>query len=191
MSLGKLETDIAQNIQIIEPSTNGKLIELGTSKHPSQFANRLSMDVKLELPQNGTWVTGKALKAEICGSLSLKKNPAEPVTLVGELQAIRGTYNFQGKELKIVEGSLVFLSTQPDPQVRIICRKEVRDVIVQALLSGPLSRPKLVLSSTPALSQIDILSSFMFDRPAGDISANQNSQLQSGAASWLGSEFPI
>jgi translocation and assembly module TamB len=188
MSLGKLETDIAQNIQIIEPSTNGKLIELGTSKHPSQFANRLSMDVKLELPQNGTWVTGKALKAEICGSLSLKKNPAEPVTLVGELQAIRGTYNFQGKELKIVEGSLVFLSTQPDPQVRIICRKEVRDVIVQALLSGPLSRPKLVLSSTPALSQIDILSYFMFDRPAGDISANQNSQLQSGAASWLGSE---
>ncbi len=188
MSLAKLETDIAQNIQIVEPDTKGNLIELTTLKHPGKFSNRLTMDVKLQLPQNGTWVTGKSLKAEIYGGLSLKKDPDGPVTLVGELQAIRGAYNFQGKELKIVEGSLVFLSKQPDPQLRIICRKEVRDVTVQALVSGPLSRPKLVLSSTPVLSQVDILSYFMFDRPAGDLSASQNSQLQSGAASWLGSE---
>ena len=101
---------------------------------------------------------------------------------------MRGTYNFQGKELKIVEGSLVFMNKQPDPDLRIICRKEVRDVTVQALVSGPLSHPKLVLSSVPAMNQVDILSYFMFDRPAGDLTTSQSSQLQGGAASWLGSE---
>jgi len=189
MSLGKLETDIAQNIQIIEPNANGNLLELAASKHPSQFSNRLTMDVRLELPQNGTWVSGKGLKAEISGGLSLKKEPAEAIRLVGELNAIRGVYNFQGKELKIVEGSLVFLGT-PDgePQLRILCQKDIRDITVQALVSGPLSRPKLVLSSIPAMNQVDILSYFMFERPAGDLGSKQNSQLQSGAAAWLGSE---
>ncbi|MGA2224236.1 MAG: translocation/assembly module TamB domain-containing protein [Syntrophobacteraceae bacterium] len=188
MNLGKLETDIAQNIEIIEPNTSGDLIELKTSKTPSKFSNRLTMDVELELPQNGTWVNGKSLKAEINGGLWLKKTPDGPVTLVGELHALRGTYNFQGKELKIVEGSLVFMNKEPDPELRIICRKEVRDVTVQALIAGPLSHPKLVLSSVPAMNQVDILSYFMFDRPAGDLTTSQSSQLQGGAASWLGSE---
>jgi translocation and assembly module TamB len=146
------------------------------------------MDVKLELPQSGTWVNGTSLKAEINGGLSLRKTPGESVSLVGELNALRGTYNFQGKELKIVEGSLVFMNKQPDPQLRIVCRKEIRDVTVQALVSGPLSHPKLVLSSVPVMNQVDILSYFMFDRPAGDLTTGQNSQLQGGAASWLGSE---
>jgi len=189
MSLGKLETDIAQNIQVIEPNTSGNLIELTASKNPSKFANRLSMDVRLELPQSGTWVTGKGLKAEISGVLALKKEPAEGVRLVGELNAIRGVYNFQGKELKIIEGSFVFVGTpEGEPQVRILCQKDIRDVTVQALISGPLSHPKLVFSSMPAMNQVDILSYFMFDRPAGDLGSNQSSQLQSSAAAWLGSE---
>lgn len=189
MSLGKLETNIAQNIQIIEPNASGDLLELRVSKHPSQFHSRLTMDVLLELPQSGTWVTGKGLKAEINGSLKLKKTPAGPVCLAGELQALRGAYNFQGKELKIVEGSLVFPGTpDADPRLRILCRKDIRDVTVQALISGPVDHPKMVLSSIPVMNQVDILSYFMFDRPAGDLSVSQSSQLQSGAASWIGSE---
>jgi len=147
------------------------------------------MDVLLELPQSGTWVTGKGLKAEINGSLELKKTPEGPVCLAGELQALRGAYNFQGKELKIVEGSLVFPGTpDADPRLRILCRKDIRDVTVQALISGPVDHPKMVLSSIPVMNQVDILSYFMFDRPAGDLSVSQSSQLQSGAASWIGSE---
>jgi len=189
MSLGKLETHIAQNIQIIEPNASGDLLELRVSNHPNQFYSRLTMDVLLELPQSGTWVTGNGLKAEINGSLKLKKIPGGRVCLAGELQALRGAYNFQGKELKIVEGSLVFPGTpQMDPQLRILCRKDIKDVTVQALVSGPVGHPKMVLSSIPVMNQVDILSYFMFERPAGDLSASQSSQLQSGAASWLGSE---
>jgi len=189
MSLGKLETNIAQNIQIIEPNTSGDLLELRVSNHPGNFNNRLTMNVLLELPQNGSWVTGKGLKAEINGSLELKKPPGGRVCLAGELRALRGAYNFQGKELKIVEGSLVFPGTpQSDPMLHILCRKDIRDVTVQALVSGPLGHTKMVLSSMPVMNQVDILSYFMFERPASDLSISQNSQLQSGAASWLGSE---
>ena len=189
MKLGNLETNIAQDVQIIEPNAKGDLLELRSSKSPGRFRNRLTMDVALELPQSGTWVSGKGLKAEISGSLRVKKDPAGPVLLAGELLALRGIYSFQGKELKIAEGSLIFPGApQAEPQLRMVCRKDIRDVTVQALVSGPMGHPKVVLSSMPVMNQVDILSYFMFDRPAGDLSASQSSQLQSGAASWLGSE---
>jgi len=189
MSLGKLETNIAQNIEIIEANAGGDVLELRGSKRPGRFYNRLTMDVMLELPQSGTWVTGKGLKAEISGSLKLKKNPVGPVVLAGELHALGGSYSFQGKELKISEGSLVFPGiAHADPQLHMVCRKDIRDVTVQALISGPVGHPKAALSSIPAMNQVDIISYFMFEHPAGDLSASQTSQLQSGAASWLGSE---
>jgi autotransporter translocation and assembly factor TamB len=189
MSLGKLETNIAQNIQVIGPHAGRDVIELRGPDKPGRFRNRLTMDVMLELPPDGTWITGKGLKAEINGSLKLKKNPVGPVFLAGELQALRGACNFQGKELKIVEGSPVFPGApHVDPQLHMVCRKDVRDVTVQALVSGPVGHPKVVLSSIPVMNQGDILSYFMFERPAADLSASRSSQLQAGAASWLGSE---
>ena len=189
MNLGKLETHIAQNIEIIEPNASGDVVELKGAKHHTRFYKRLSMDVMLELPQSGTWITGEGLKAEINGSLKLKKEPAGPVVLAGELKALGGSYGFQGKELKIAEGSLVFSGIpHADPEIRMICRKDIRDVTVQALISGPVGHPRVALSSIPVMNQVDILSYFLFERPAGDLSASQTSQLQSGAASWLGSE---
>jgi autotransporter translocation and assembly factor TamB len=38
------------------------------------------------------------------------------------------------------------------------------------------------------MNQVDILSYFMFDHPAGDLSSNEKSQFQDRAAAWLGSE---
>ncbi len=189
MSLGRLETDIAQSIQIIEADTRGEFVEFKDTKSPSKFYNRLKMDVGLKLPPSGAWVTGKGLKAEITGGLKLEKSPSGSIRLAGELQALRGVYSFQGKEMKIVEGSLVFTGTpEPDPQLRMLCQKQVKDVTLQAMVSGPLSRPKLALSSMPAMNQVDILSYLMFDHPALDLNKSQSFQLQDRAASWLGTE---
>ena len=72
--------------------------------------------------------------------------------------------------------------------MHIVCQKQVKDVTLQALVQGPLSHPKLSMSSVPAMDQVDILSYFMFEHPAGDLSSNEKSQLQDRAAAWLGSE---
>ena len=189
MNLGQLETDIARDIQIVDGDVSGDLLEIKEVKDPGRFYRKLRMDVRLELPASGTWVTGKGLQAEISGGLKLEKSPSGAVCLRGELQALRGTYNFQGNELKITEGTLVFTGTpEPDPRLRIISQKQVKDVVVQALVSGPLSHPKLTLSSVPSMNQVDILSYFMFDHPAGDLSTNERSQFQDRAAAWLGSQ---
>ncbi|MDR3557699.1 MAG: translocation/assembly module TamB domain-containing protein [Syntrophobacteraceae bacterium] len=191
LDLAKLETNITQHktIQVVESSGKGDVLVLQGVQGPSRFENKLSMDLALELPPGGSWVNGEGLRAEINGGIKLVKKPGGPVLVAGELHALRGVYSFHGKELKIVEGSFIFPGV-PDtqPQIRIVCRKEIRDVTVQALVSGRLQHPKLVLSSIPAMNQVDIVSYFMFGRPAGDLSSAQSSQLQTGAAALLGSE---
>lgn len=192
MSLGQLETEIAQSIEIIQGSGEGNLLEIKDAKSPSKFYNKLKMDIGLQLPDYGTWVSGKGVKAEITGRLNVSKVPAGSIKLTGELRTLRGTYSFQGKELKIVEGSLVFTGTPtPDPQLRFVCEKQVKDVTLQARVSGPLSRPKLRLSSIPSMNQVDILSYFMFDHAAGDMNSKESAQLQDRAAAWLGSETSV
>ncbi len=100
---------------------------------------------------------------------------------------MRGEYRFQDYKLKIVSGEVVFPeSPQPDPQLKIICQKDVKDAIIQVQVTGPLKQPKLVMSSMPSMNQVDILSYLLFDRAAGDLSSKESFQLQDKAAHGLG-----
>ena len=109
--------------------------------------------------------------------------------LRGGFQTLRGEYRFQDYRLKIVDGELVFPEApEPDPQLKIVCQKDVKDAIIQVYVTGPLKQPKLVMSSIPSMNQVDILSYLLFDRPAGDLSSKESFQLQDKAASWMGSQ---
>ena len=191
MKLGALESDIARkNIEIDGDIEKNETLEIKSDeKSKNIYYNRLKMNVAVQLPPSGTWVRGKGLNAEITGALRLEKTPSSNMRLAGAFQTLRGTYTFQGNELKIASGELVFLGTpQPDPNLKIVCQKQVKDVTVQVMVTGPLSKPKLALSSTPSMNRVDILSYLLFDQPAGDLGSKEKGQLQDRAASWLGSE---
>jgi translocation and assembly module TamB len=191
LDLDRLITDITQHktIQVVESSRKGDVLELKGIQGPNPLENKLDMKLTVDLPPGGTWVSGDGLKAEINGGITINKKPGGPVLVAGELHALRGVYSFHGKELKIVEGSVIFPGVvHVEPRLRIVCRKDIRDVTVQALVSGPLKQPKLTLSSIPAMNRVDIMSYFLFGCPAGDLSTAQNTQLQSGAAALLGSQ---
>ncbi|ABK16527.1 translocation/assembly module TamB domain-containing protein [Syntrophobacter fumaroxidans] len=189
MNLGRLESDLARSITVVEGDAESDFVEIGSSdKTHDRYYSSLKTDVVLDLPASGMAVRGKGLNAQIVGSLKIEKSVNGPVRLVGGLQTTRGTYTFQDKELKIVQGEVVFLGTpKPDPALRILCEKQVKDVIVQVHVTGPISQPKLVLASIPTMNRVDILSYLLFDHPAGDLSSGQKFQLRDRAASWLGS----
>jgi len=189
MNLGELETVLAKNIEVIDADVQGDLVEIrGDEKRQESYYNRLKMEVGLELPPSGTWVRGKGLEAEIIGGLRIEKAPYGPLNLVGGLQTVKGSYTFQGSKLNIVDGELLFWgSRRPDPVLKIVCQKDIRDVTIQVQVTGPLSRPKLAMSSVPALDQVDILSYLLFGQPAGELNTREAFQLQDKAASWIGS----
>ncbi len=190
MNLGNLETDLARSIRVIDGESKGEIIEVRKeATDQDNFFNRMDMDLTIHLPPSGTWVHGMGLDAEITGSLKIEKRPFAGVKLRGGFQTLRGEYRFQDYKLNIVSGELVFPEApQPDPQLKIVCQKDVKNAIINVQVIGPLKQPKLVLSSMPAMNQVDILSYLLFDRAAGDLSSKESFQLQDKAGSWLGSQ---
>jgi autotransporter translocation and assembly factor TamB len=190
MNLREFETDLARTIHIVGGETKGDLVVVGRGeKEEESYYTTLKMDLDVRLPASATWVRGNGLESEITGALRLQKAINAPLRLYGGLQALRGSYTFQGNKLTIVDGELAFFgSPQPDPILKIVCQKEVKDVTIRANVNGPLSQPKFTLSSVPAMNQVDVLSYLLFGHPAGDLNSKQTSQLQNGAASWLGSQ---
>jgi hypothetical protein len=190
MNLGQFEGHLARSIRVIDGGGEGDVLEVSKDTvEQNSFVEKLEMDLTINLPPSGTWVRGMGLEAEIAGSLKIEKRPYAPVRFHGGFQTLRGEYKFQDYRMKIVEGELIFPEApQPEPQLRIVCQKDVKDAIIQTLVTGPLKQPKLVFSSIPSMNQVDILSYLLFDRPAGDLSSNESFQLQDKAASWLGSQ---
>lgn len=190
MNLGRLESDLARSIVVVEGDARSEIVEIESGeKLRGRYYNSLKMNLVLDLPPSGVWVRGKGLNAEIVGSLKIEKPAQGSLKLVGGLQALRGSFSFQGKEMKIAQGEVVFLGApKPDPSLRIMCEKQVKDVIVQVHVTGPVSQPKLTFSSIPAMNQVDVLSYLLFDHPAGDLNSKERVQLQDRASSFLGSQ---
>ena len=191
MNLGEFESDLARNIQVVGDETDKSIVEIGTAQRqrrepsPSQVA----MDLELKTPSSGTWVKGKGLEAEVTGAVRLKKDGSGPLKVFGSLRSVRGTYTFQGHRLVIVEGELAFLGvTEPIPTVQVLGQKSVQGVTIQVRVTGPLSQPKLLLSSIPTMNQVDILSYLLYGRPATQLSSKENQGLQQNAAVFFGSE---
>ena len=190
LNLGELEADLARNIEVIEGETQGPVLEVNSSKQRGDgYYERMEMDLRLVLPASGTWVRGKGLEAEIVGELSLKKDSLGPLRLVGRLQSTRGTYTFQGNQLQIVEGEVIFTGVaDAPPHLQVLGQKDVRDVTIQVRVSGPANQPKLVLSSIPAMDQVDILSYLLFGRSTANLTTKEVAGVQQKAAFFIGSE---
>jgi translocation and assembly module TamB len=190
MNLGEFETGLARNIEVIGETGDKPVMDVGTpSRHGSQVVDRAEMDLELRTPPSGTWVRGKGLDAEVNGTVRLVKDAAAPLKVFGSLQSIRGTYTFQGHRIPIVEGELAFLGvTEPIPTLSVLGQKDIQGVTIQMRVTGPISEPKLLLSSLPAMNQVDILSYFLFGRPATQLTSKENAGLQQNAAVFFGSE---
>jgi hypothetical protein len=190
MNLGEFETDLARNIQVIGDDSDKLILEVNSSKQSNpQAPDRVEMDLELKTPPAGTWVRGKGLDAEVKGTVRLRKDSAGPLKVFGNLRSIRGTYTFQGHRLTIVEGELAFLGvTEPIPTLSVLGQKEVQGVTIQVRVTGPLSQPKLLLSSLPAMNQVDILSYLLFGRAATQLTSKENAGLQQNAAIFFGSD---
>lgn len=182
VNLGELEKDIARQIRIVEEIGSGSVVRLGTRPaHPQKTKGfgSLAMELEIRLPEKGTWARGFGLEAEVQGGVVLHKARGGPIQLLGTLETSKGEYAFQGVRLKIVEGELTFRGdTPPDPFLSLTCHKNVHDYSITASLSGQLSRPTLVFSSSPEMDQVDIVSLLLYGRPARELSHSQARDIQ-------------
>lgn len=124
-----------------------------------------------------------AINVTVGGALSIAKNPGEPSEVRGQLEVVRGQYEFQGRRFTVARGSQIsFLGdTVLDPALNVTAERNISGVTARVQVTGTARRPEIQLSSTPSLDESDILSLIIFNEPANQLLASERVSLAATA----------
>lgn len=161
---------------------------------PSLF-DSLRMNVRLTIPDDliirasnlqtpGSTIGLGALNVTLGGDLTALKDPGEPMRLVGAVNTVRGTYDFQGRRFEILrDGQIRFEDDLGNPRLDLRTQRLISGVEANVNVRGHLRRPEIVLSSTPPLDQADILSLIVFNQPINQLGEGDQISLAQRAQS--------
>jgi autotransporter translocation and assembly factor TamB len=180
-----------------EPAAGKKAKPAEDAAASGSIFDALELDVNLEIPDNlvlrGSDIrpggpTGAALgdiNITVGGDLTARKAPGDQVRLVGTVQTIRGTYEFQGRRFELQrEGRLRFVGeTEINPILDLRATRLIPNTGVEARIhiTGTAQAPELALSSNPPLEESDILALIVFNRPVNELGTGERSSLAATA----------
>jgi hypothetical protein len=140
------------------------------------FLDNLRMNISLSVPQD-MWLRSDVMNVEMGGDLLVVYDRREgDLVLLGQLQALRGSYVVLGRTFQVQGGTVEFVG-QPgiNPTLDIRARSRIRrreqdPLQVEATVGGTLIQPVVTLSSEEAgLSQSDLVGYLVFGRPASEL----------------------
>lgn len=130
----------------------------GTSAGPVSPLSSLRADLQIDIPRNA-WVQGPGTAVEMRGDVQVTKERNAPFILSGTVETVRGFASFYGKKFELAQGQVVFTGTpEINPLLDVTVTRKVSDYVVMVHAGGKALQPEIVLSSTPPLDQMDILS---------------------------------
>jgi translocation and assembly module TamB len=121
----------------------------------------------------------------IGGDVWIRKEAAAPVTLVGVVNTVRGTYEFQGRRFELVRGGTLRFTgdTTINPILNVTARREIPNTGVEARvhITGTVDAPQMRLESTPPLEESDVLALIVFNRPVNELGTGERASLAATA----------
>ncbi len=157
---------------------------------PSVF-DALTLDVRLSMPNNvvvkGTDLNPSGaspiglgdVNVTIGGDVRATKKAGDKVRLIGTVNTVRGTYDFQGRRFDIQRDGRIQFSGSPEinPTLDIEAQRLISGVEAQVHVRGTARKPELTLTSRPPLDEADILSLIIFNQPANALGEDQQVSL--------------
>ena len=172
----------------------------GTSATPAQAANPYDasqLNVRLRIPDvlmvrgddlrppgGGSPIGLGDLNITLGGTLRIRKAPGGEAEMVGDIRAVRGTYDFQGRRFELQrDGRVRFEGVTPiDPALDFTATRVISGVEARVHVGGTMRRPELTLTSQPPLEEADILSLIVFNQPANQLGAGEQVSLAQRAS---------
>jgi autotransporter translocation and assembly factor TamB len=171
--------------------------EAGTVPAPGGAFAPVALDLRLRIPENLV-LRGKKLRPggptgaslgdmniTVGGDLQIVKPANGQLLLLGTVETVRGTYEFQGRRFDLQRGgTLRFLGEpQPNPALDITATRTIPNTGVEARIrvQGTAKAPQLSLSSNPPLEESDILALIVFNRPVNELGSGERSSLAATA----------
>jgi len=157
----------------------------------------MALDIRLRIPENLVLrgkdlrpggPTGAALgnvNITVGGDVRIEKAPDAPVLILGAVDAVRGTYEFQSRRFDLVRGGTVRFTGEPqiNPILDVSATRQIPNTGVEARvhITGTVKAPQLQLTSTPPLEEADILALIVFNRPVNELGTGERASLAATA----------
>lgn len=143
---------------------NNKDISLNPPELLSKLIN-LKGDIDLEVKILDDFIAKtNDFNLKLVGGLKVQGPLAAP-KLNGELQIKQGFITFLDKKFRVSAGKVILIdSTGEDIILDIRAKTEIDDIDVFVSVSGILAQPTVTLSSSPVLSESEIISLLMFNK---------------------------
>lgn len=158
-----------------------RLAARGRKSRPALLEAALDVTVAAD---NGIFVRGRGIDAELGGKLRVTGSTGKPVPQ-GGFTLTHGTIAALGKTLTFSKGEVSFAGDLM-PEVDFVAQIAAPDITAQVAVTGPATAPVFKFSSIPDLPQDEILSRVMFQKPSGSLSGFQALQLAQAAAQFSG-----
>jgi autotransporter translocation and assembly factor TamB len=179
-------TDPRFGLMVDTAALSGRPLLAGIS---NPFLQNLRVNVDLSVPRD-SWLRSEDMNVEMGGDLIVSYDRSKrDVVLVGDLQALRGSYAVLGRRFDVQSGTVGFIGTPGiNPTLDIqamsrIRRPETTPLEVTATVSGTLMQPRVTLSTQEqGIAQSDLVSYLVFGRPSYQL-ATPGSGSQTAAGS--------
>ena len=153
----------------------------------------VELDIRLRMPDNMV-LRGRKLRAggptsaslgdmniTVGGDLQIVKPADGQVLLLGTIETVRGTYEFQGRRFDLLRGGTLRFMGEPqiNPALDITATRTIPNTGVEARVrvQGTVKAPQLALTSTPPLEESDILALIIFNRPVNELGTGERASL--------------
>ncbi|MBY0313938.1 MAG: translocation/assembly module TamB [Bdellovibrionales bacterium] len=129
---------------------------------PPDLRDTLSSPIRLDLtitPLVPLKIKNTMIDGKIEGQIKVVGDPSSPV-LAGTISLVRNSQiKFQDVTFKAVDSSFAFKGQEPpDPEIYLLADTRYKNHDIEMLIQGTASRPKFKLSSSPSLSEPEIIS---------------------------------
>ena len=181
----------AANVVDLLASIETTQIDLSTVLEDSnRFLENVRMENTTLTVQRNSWIRSARMNVELDGQLGvLWDRQTQELALVGELEALRGSYGALGRQFQVDTGTLRFLGTSGiNPTMNISASNNVRSSVgdrfgITASVTGTLEAPRISLTSDQAgFTEDDLLSHLYFGRPTYALTSGQNQAVNSMGA---------
>jgi translocation and assembly module TamB len=170
--------DIAEMNITIPESFTSNIPELNIMRKKKEKTQSLStaLAIKVNAP-NQVFVRGWGLDAEFGGEIDITGDASAP-QFNGTLSSKRGRFEEFGKRFALARADLRFQGeVPPSPYLDVEATTPSGDITASVLLSGPVTKPAITFSSSPALPQDEVLSRILFNKDSSKITPFQAIQL--------------
>ncbi len=131
-------------------------------------------------------VEGRGLSSIWQANLLISGSLKDP-QITGQITAVKGNFDFLGKNFALSRGSINFVGgAYSDPLLDLMLTNETPELNAHLLVTGPVSKMKLGLSSEPALPRDEILSRVLFGRSVNELGRLEALQLAAAVAQLAG-----